>query len=241
MDYIYRESFKLAGNALDRCNRLKPSALLDMMQQAATSQCDQLSLGWKDMETRGLIWAVTRTHVQILRQAAPGSTITLETWPGVTSRVAYPRSTVGYDSQGNELFRGISLWVLMDRDTRKMVLPGKSGLELPGIERGGELAVPGSLAPVKLEGLAQRVVRYSELDRNGHMSNTRYLDWMEDLLPGSFHREHPLMDFTITYLNEAREGQRVDMSYALDEHGIVRLEATGETGHRVFAIRALYG
>ena len=103
MDYIYRENFKLAGNALDRFNRLKPSYLLDMMQQVATNQCTSLRLDWDTMASMGLFWAVTRTHVQILRQAAPGSVITVETWPGVTSRVAYPRSTVAYDEEGNEL------------------------------------------------------------------------------------------------------------------------------------------
>ena len=49
MDYIYREHFKLAGNALDRFNRLKPSALLDMMQQVATNQCTGLRLDWDKM------------------------------------------------------------------------------------------------------------------------------------------------------------------------------------------------
>ena len=129
----------------------------------------------------------------------------------------------------------------MDLNTRKMVLPGKSGLDFTGIERGNELAVPGSLAPVKLEGKTHRTVRYSELDLNGHMSNTRYLDWMEDLLPSSFHREHPLMDFTISYLSEAREGETVDLSYELGPDGILRLEAAEQTsGHRVFAIRGAY-
>ena len=242
MDYIYREHFKLAGNALDRFNRLKPSALLDMMQQVATNQCTGLRLDWDTMASMGLFWAVTRTHVQILSHAAPGSTITVETWPGVTSRVAYPRSTVGYDENGKELFRAISLWVLMDLNTRKMVLPGKSGLDFTGIERGNELAVPGSLAPVKLEGKDQRTVRYCELDLNGHMSNTRYLDWMEDLLPSAFHREHPLMDFTVTYLSEARESQTIELSYELGGDGVLRLEATQqESGHRVFAIQGIYG
>jgi len=159
-----------------------------------------------------------------------------------TTRVAYPRSTVAYDEAGNEVFRAISLWVLMDLNSRKMVLPGKSGLDFTGIERGNELAVPGSLAPAKLEGHSQRTVRYCELDLNGHMSNTRYLDWMEDLMPSAFHREHPLMDFTVTYLSEAREGQTLELSYELSPEGVLRLEATEqESGHRVFAVRACYG
>lgn len=243
MEPIYRETFRVAGNHVDRYSRLKPSALLDMLQQVATSQCALLDLGWAKMAERRLFWAVTRQHIQIARLPMAGETITLETWPGITSRVAYPRSTVAYDAKGNELFRAISLWVLMNMDSRTMVLPGKSGVEVTGIERGNELAVPGSLAPVKLAGDRQRTVVYSELDCNGHMSNTRYLDWMMDLLPSSFHENHPLVDFTVTYLSEAREGETVDLSYELTPEGQLRLEATTDqdgSAHRVFAVRAAF-
>lgn len=241
MDYIYREKFKVAGNAVDRFNRLKPSALLDMMQQVATNQCVGLQLDWNTMAGKGLFWAVSRQHIRIVRQPEPGSVITVETWPGVTTRVAYPRSTVGYDEEGNELFHAISLWVLMDIHNRKMVLPGKSGLNFTGIERGNELALPGSLAPAKLSGSHRRQVTYSELDINGHMSNTRYLDWMADLLPSAFHAEHPIAEFTVSYLSEAKEGQLVELSYELSGEGVMRLEATeSATGHRVFAVQACY-
>ena len=241
MDYIYRETFHIAGNAVDRFNRLRPSALLDMMQQVATNQCALLALDWDSMAERGLCWVVTRQQVQILRSVPGGSTITVETWPGVTSRVAYPRSTVGYDEQGNEVFRAISLWVLMDIHNRKMVLPGKSGLDFSGIDRGCELAVPGSLAPATLEGKAARQVVYSELDVNGHMSNTRYLDWMMDLLPSAFHANHALTEFTVSYLSEAREGEQMALSYELAPEGLFRLEAqNGESGHRVFALKAQF-
>ena len=241
MDYIYRETFHIAGNAVDRFNRLRPSALLDMMQQVATNQCALLALDWDTMAAKGLCWVVTRQQVQILKPVSGGSTITVETWPGITSRVAYPRSTIGYDEAGNEVFRAISLWVLMSITDRKMVLPGKSGLDFSGIERGCELAVPGSLMPAKLEGNAVRQVVYSELDVNGHMSNTRYLDWMMDLLPASFHAGHMLEEFTVTYLNEATEGQQMVLGYELTPEGLLHLEAQEkERGHRVFAAKARF-
>ena len=241
MEPIYREQFTVGGNAVDRFNRLKPSALLDVLQQVAIRQCVMLDLGWEKMAQRRLFWAVTRQHIQITRLPLAGEVITLETWPGITSRVAYPRSTIAFDEKGNELFRAISLWVLMDMDSRSLVLPGKSGVEVSGTVRGGELAVTGSLAPVKLEGNTQRKVVFSELDCNGHMSNTRYLDWTMDLLPSAFHENHPLTDFTVTYLSEAREGESVNLSYELTPEGQLRVEATQCTGgHRVFAVRASF-
>ena len=187
--------------------------------------------------------AITRQTVSITRLPRAYETITIETWPMPESRVAYPRATVAYDAQGNELFRCIALWILMDLTTRAMVLPGKSGIEYHGITRGGELTSPKSLTPKNLPNATDRKVRFGQLDRNGHMNNTKYLEWAMDLLPGSFHREHPLKGFTVCYLNEAREADRVTLRHSLEEN-ILLVDATrpdpiDETKtHRVFAVKA---
>ena len=241
MDPIFRKTFFIGTAEADCFGRLKPSALLGMLQEAAGAQCQELDLGWERLAKQGLFWAVTRHHVQITKLPQVETNVHIETWPGITSRVAYPRSAIGYDDEGNELFRSMSLWVLMDLSTRNLVLPGKSGIDLTGIARTGELSVPGSLTPVTLEMTQDRRVVYSELDRNGHMSNTRYLDWIEDLLPGVFHRDHPIQDFTVCYLNEVREGESVSLHYELSPEGQLRVEATKpEDRKRIFAIRANY-
>ena len=192
------------------------------------------------MAAKRLFWAVIRHRVQVTRMPGRGETITLETWPMPTTRVAYPRATVAYDEKGQELFRIISLWVIMDLDTRAMILPGKSGVDVEGLICGGELAVPGSLMPKVLENQESRTVRYSDLDRNGHMNNCRYLEWASDLLPSAFHGQHTLTEFTVCYLSEAREGQTLQLQWQQEEDGAIRIEATRNadpsTGHsRVFA------
>ena len=73
------------------------------------------------------MWAVTRHRVQITRLPKSGETIRVETWAMPTTRVAYPRSVVAYDEKGQELFRSITLWVLMNMDTRAMIQPGQTG------------------------------------------------------------------------------------------------------------------
>ena len=241
MEPIYRAQFTVHSTDCDPYNRMKPSALLSIMQEVAGDHCKDTPVDWESLAARNLFFAITRQHVQITRLPRQGEVITVETWPGITSRVAYPRSTVCYDSEGNELFRAMSLWVLMDMTTRAMVLPGKSGVELTGSVRGNELATPGSLAPKSFTANMRRQVMYSELDRNGHMNNCRYMDWMLDILPSGFHASHPLTDFTVSYLSEAKEGQQVDLSYELTPEGILSVEAQrpgDDKAHRVFAIRA---
>ncbi len=215
MEPIYRQKFTIHTIHLDRYDRVKPSVLLYFAQEVATNHCLALSLDWQTLHKQHLFWAVIRQKMQISRLPTAGETITVETWPMPTTRVAYPRSTIAYDESGNEVFRAISLWVLMDTDTRNMILPGKSGIAISGTLRGMELASPHSLVPKPLENHTVRTVGYTELDRNGHMNNTRYLDWIDDLVTSQFHETHPVKDVTICYLSEALEGENISMSWEM--------------------------
>ena len=224
MQPIYRQEFHIDPVAVDRFGRLKPSMLLLFAQEAAGHHSDLLSFTYEELARRGLFWAIIRNRVQITRLPREHETITLETWPMPTTRTAYPRSTIAYDASGNELFRSVSLWVLMDRQNRTMVLPGKSGVELEGTLRGLELASPRSLSPRTMGARRSRTVCFTDLDVNGHMNNTRYLDWLMDLLPSGFHRSHEIKDLTLCYMNEAREGQTLDMGWELEESGALQVE-----------------
>ncbi len=246
MEPIFRKEFVIEDIHTDRDCRLKPSTVLYFVQEAAGGHCNTLQLSWEDMAKKNLFWAVIRNRTQITRLPLSGERITIETWPMPTTRVAYPRSVIAYDEKGNECFRSISLWVLMDRSNRAMVLPGKSGVEVNGLIRGNELKAPGSLVPKPLGNFSCRHVHYSLLDRNGHMNNTRYLDWVCDLLPGGFHAGHCPKEITLCYLSEALEGQDIQLNWEMSDEGILQVNAYREStdvpqeNHRVFSAQVLF-
>ena len=240
---IFQKDFEITDICVDRYGRLKPSVILFFAQEIAGMHCTELAVDYDSLARRRLFWAVTRHKVQITRLPRLGETIHVETWPMPTTRVAYPRSVVAYDTQGNECFRAISLWVLMDLDTRNMILPGKSGISVAGTIRGGELAVPGGLIPKPLGSQRQRTVSFTDLDRNGHMNNSRCLDWVYDLLPSSFHAGRGVKEFTVCYLSEAREGQELTLNWDFLEDGGLQVDAHRqgtEKEERVFTARLLF-
>ena len=223
MEPIFQKEFEIDSLVTDCFGRLKPSAVLYFVQEVAGQHFDRMALD-PTPEKKGLIWAIIRHRVQITRLPVKGETIRVETWPMPTTRVAYPRSVVAYDRQGRELFRSISLWVLMDRQTRAMVLPGKSGIAVTGILRGNELPSPRSLSPVLCSACVSRRVCFTDLDVNNHMNNTRYLEWAMDLLPSQFHGQHHLQDITMCYMEEAREGDELRISWELTAEGLLRMD-----------------
>lgn len=241
---VYSQTFTLTDMEVDCFGRLKLSTLLYYAQEIAGQHCLELGTDYDTLAGKRLFWAVTRHRVQITRLPVRGETITLQTWPMPTTRVAYPRSMVAFDSQGHALFRSISLWVLMDMDSRAMVLPGKSGIAVEGTLRGSELAVPHVPVLRTLSRQQHRTVTYSCLDRNGHMNNTRYLDWVEDLLPAAFHQAHHPREFVICYLSEALEGQQLRLHWEMGEEGCLQVDAHREDSSqkpsRVFSAQLLF-
>ena len=225
MEPIYERSFSVTAGDTDRHGRLKASRILWMLPEVAGDHSTLLGTDRESLMRKNLFWAVIRHRVQITRLPGKNEKITVQTWPMPTTRTAYPRSTVAYDEQGNECFRAITLWVLMDLHKRSMVLPGKSGIEVAGTLRGNELATPLGLPAKTMCNSRERYVNFTDLDRNGHMNNTRYLDWIYDLLPGQFHREHSIREFTLCYLNEALEGQQLTLSWDFPEEGCLQMDA----------------
>ena len=246
MPPIYTKQFQVQSSETDAFRRLKPSHILAYLQEAAGDHSALLGTGREELALRNLFWAVLRHRVQIARLPLAGETVTVETWPMPTTRTAYPRSTVAYDAQGQELFRGISLWVLMDKDQRSMVLPGKSGVEVEGLLRGSELAVPGGLAPRSMQRKAERIARYTDLDLNGHMNNCRYLDWVADLLPSEFHKMHGVREFSVRYLSEIREDEKIALFWELNDAGHLTVDAQRQTENeggqpsRAFAVEMAF-
>ena len=243
MEPLYTQNYEVTDIAVDRYGRMKPSMILFLAQEVAGQHCNLLSVDYDTLAAKRMCWAVTRHRVQITRLPVRGETIRIETWPMPTTRVAYPRSVIAYDQNGQECFRSISLWVLMDLDKRSMILPGKSGISVLGTLRGLELDSPNGLVSKELCCHRSRTVCFTDLDRNGHMNNTKYLDWISDLLPSHFHENHQPREMTVCYLNEATEGQELILSWDFLEEGIMQVDGhrqSDEKLERIFSAKLLF-
>lgn len=244
MEPVFTQTYEIKDNMVDCFGQLKQSQILFIAQDMGGRHCRELALSYDDMEAKGLFWAVSRHRVQITRLPRTGECLKVETWPMPPTAAAFPRSVVAYDEQGQECFRSITLWVIMTRDTRKMIAPGKSGIMVPGTIRGLELATPKGLVPRDMVNACPRKVCFTDIDRNGHMNNTRYMDWVDDLFPSEFHRARQLKELLVCYLSESREGQTLDLHYDLEDGDCVQVDAyrqeAGEN-HRVFSARMLFG
>ena len=245
MELLFEQTVTVRDNDIDQYGQLKLSALLRYAQEAAGGHCEKIGFDWDTMASKGLFWAVLRHRIVIHRLPGSGEAITVQTWPMPASRTAYARMVRGLDQDGQVLFEVISLWALMNMETRAMVLPARSGVEVPGILRSCQIDPPASLPPVISENSVLWTVEQADLDRNGHVNNARYLDHAE-VLTGAIRAEHTPKEVTVCYLAECRLGQTVSLNWALSEDGIFtldgcreRTDVSGKT-ERVFSVKIRY-
>ena len=69
-------------------------------------------------------------------------TITLESWPGETMHLLFPRYYRVLDEKGAVLLSASALWALVDQETRRMVFPDRHGVVIEGEVTGHEIALP---------------------------------------------------------------------------------------------------
>ena len=236
MASVYENQYEVLPLATDRFGRMLPSMMLRLSQQISGEHCTILGVDQPFLDEKGLFWAIIRSELHVSRTPAAGEMLTLKTWPMPTTRTAYPRAVIAYDGAGAEVFRVSALWILMDQESRSMVLPGKSGVEVAGMEL-DEISLPRSLSPVAPTVTENRCVRFLDLDKNSHMNNARYLDWVYDALSDDFHANHRLKSAALCYLNEARFGQSLTLGWAFTDETRLQMDISLPGEARIFSAK----
>ena len=56
--------------------------------------------------------------------------------------------------------------------------------------------------------------KYSDLDVNNHVNNSRYIDWFTDQIPLDIHTRGILSEISVSYSREIRSGETVKLGFS---------------------------
>jgi len=228
---------KLGNPEVDMHKKLRTSAMFTLLQDAASRHCDLIDLGPEHTLGRGFLWVITRQKAEIISLPGYEDEITVETWPGPTKHVIFPRYYQIKDSAGNVLVKASSVWTLIDASTRSLATFDKHGIKIEGLVTGEEITLPRAPDTLEISEEHDFTVPYSYIDINGHMNNTRYLDLAEDLIESPAAGDE-LRAITVEYSNEARIGEKLNISIGKEGK---KYYVCGDTEKRIFKLFLDYG
>ena len=163
--------------------RLRPDAAFIVMQELAGDHAQALNCGRDNLLKKDIVWVLARSSVAFEKVPALGAKLTAVTWPGPAAHMLFPRNYMFYQD-GQPVGAAATLWMLVDAHTHAPVKNAAKEVVFPTVETlDPPLAAPRRIRPQgELTKTLQRRCSYCDLDVNGHMNNTRYLQWVADAI-----------------------------------------------------------
>lgn len=234
----FSKEYEVEVGLVDFRGNIKLSALFLCLQDAAVLHGEELGIGRKEMLAKhNGLWVLARMRVDLMRYPAWGERITVETWPNLPGRVECLRNFLVRDAQGEVLAKAVSVWVVIDVETRRLQ---KAESVFPeALQFISEKAIDAKLGKLRAEGelepVHKRVVGYSDIDINGHVNNAKYVDFIADCFSLAAHKKHRINSIEVNYSNEALPGETVTLYKDISrlDQGLVYVEGVNAEGDKL--------
>jgi len=227
MNPMYQYQKRITYYDLDYRGKIKLSALLRMVHEAADVNAKELGAGFNVLSPLGMTFVIQRFGVKSTRMPVYDENVVIRTWPSDVSKGTFLRRGDMYDQDGNKIMEWASLWLLFDINERKVLRPSALPTPLSTLGDEGVGVMPIKIAiPQDDISCGQQFSYYShqasyrDADTNMHMNNSIYGDLVGNaIFPVETDAAIPHPDWSevqINYLAEIRLGETVDVTALRD-------------------------
>lgn len=236
-----KTNYTVGLSDVDFTGTLKISALFKYFQELASSHADVLGFGIDVISTKhNVTWVLVKIKVDIEKLPKWNDEIEIETWPLKPKRFEFMRDYIVRDSEGNVIIRAISDWVIMDISTRE--LKKAELIELQTSNYNDARAIDQRLAKLRPFGTPEpaykKTIRYSDIDINEHLTNSRYVDYIMDCFPCESHKAYRVKSIQVNFVNEALPGETINLYRdisGLDSDSVYIEGSKEESGSQIFS------
>lgn len=224
MSKTFSKDYTITCYEADANQLMRPTAMLDLMQEAANVNASTLGFGYDEMMNSNIAWVLSRIHVKFNSTPRWRDEVNLKTWHKGVSKLFYLRDFILSDKEGNPMVLATTSWLIIDMNTRRLVRNSDLALSdtaMHAIETPADkVVVPVDIEP---ELVRKHPVTWSEIDTNGHVNNVKYAVWALDAVKLDDIKERPLKELLINYDAEVMPGDVVKISRIRQEteEGIV--------------------
>ncbi len=210
----YRMKTEVDVHDVDYNGVAKTSSIMRYMQTAAQCQLTEGGMSYDNLKKNNRAFILSRLKLEILKPMRAYAPLTAVTYPCESRGYSFLRCYT-LESDGEVVARAISVWALIDTESRGLVKVNDFDLGLPIMPK-NELVLAAMKLPTTLMDVGGYGVHYGDVDQNRHMNNTKYPDMYSNYLPleGKMIRS-----ITINYANEAQIGEKLRVLRA-EEDGL---------------------
>lgn len=211
----YSEQRVISCYEADANHNFRPTAMLDLMQEAAGRDASVLGFGYDDMIESNTAWVLSRTRVVFHKNPKWRDTVNLKTWHKGANRIFYLRDFVLDSQDGERLVSATTSWLIIDLASRRMVRNTILAENFDNSGMGHAIEEPADKVVLpkdsQLELVHTHKVVWSDIDTNGHVNNVKYAVWALDAVDFEIAKGRELKEMLINYDSEVMPGSEVEL------------------------------
>lgn len=200
----YRIKTEVDVHDVDFNGIAKTSSIMKYIQSAAQAQLNDGGMSYDNLKRNKRAFILSRVKLEILKPLRAYTPLTAITYPCESRGYSFLRC-YELESDGEIVARAISVWALIDTESRALVKVNEFDLGLPIMPK-NDLVLGAMKLPTSLMDVGGYGVHYGDVDQNMHMNNTKYPDMYSNFLPL---KDKMIRSITINYSNEAVIGEKL--------------------------------
>lgn len=234
---IYTKNYNILYNMIDCSNRISIVSILNILEDSAVNHSKKVGFGLEDFAKVNLTWVLLSWDIEIKRLPTQGETILVKTYPSNVDRFFVLRNFYVYDENDNEIISAKTNWILIDLIKRRPSKIPNDLIEKYKMET-NKMVITKDIIPkdTVFNQNEEFVVRRADIDTNNHVNNSKYIEWMFELLPEEFYKK-TLTRFIVEYKKETYYKEKIftTISNAYENNSVFYHKVSSENQDLVLA------
>jgi acyl-ACP thioesterase len=241
-DNIYSDTYQLHIHQADPLLTAELPFYCRAVQEGAAAHAHYEGCANSDLHAMGKTWVLSRLKLTIEKYVTWPSAINFKTWINSPFRFFAPREARGTDEDGNELFRSMAYWVVIDLEKRRPEKPGIIN-DFIGLSEDRSLWTGTTLSKLSAgqdltnSNIYKPQLMYRDIDSVRHINNISYIEWILESFPLEYKTDFKPSEFEINFLAESFLGdelilfskQESDEHDNTWQHTIIRVQGDVQT------------
>ena len=216
---------------------------MNYFQDVATHFMHNLHKGNDELPERyGIVWMYTKYKMQVLKRADFTKKLRLETWIPPGRLAAVMRQNLLISREGEVYAKGCLESCLYHMSQNRLArlkeiafpadIAELGACPMPEFEK-----LPAKPEPEPGDYCYTHQIRYTDLDKTGHITNLKYIDLFLNAFENRFFEQFAIQEFELHFLEQCFEGEELQV-YRTDTDDGIRLTAF-HGGHTPCAVASV--
>lgn len=214
----YNKQYLIRSYECDRNNSLRILTLMNIFQDMAVTNAENMGLGLEACIKNGMTWVGTNYTLEIDRLPKMHENISISTWFSAKNKMSTYRDFEVFGEDEQSIIRASSQWVLLNLEKKRpMSITDTMPLHQPLEERAIDTDFPKIGEIFNHTSQFKFRVRFDDIDMNKHINNAVYVLWATEAVEAEFRLTHNPAKISINFRKEGYMGEKIMVNTFMDK------------------------